>query len=496
MKVALAESTAFATAATPAEGTGRLLVQVITPGWGSSGYYSQAVLEQAAKDRIWPAGTHMYADHPAESEQFERPERTIRDLAAVTTEDARWDATASALVAEVRVFSWWRQPLAEMADIVGVSIRGGAEGEMGEAEGRRGRVFSKLIHGESIDFVTHAGRGGKVLQVLESARRVAEARNVGQWVESRIHRDFTVLADEMFGDGRLTREERITLSGGIGDALAAFVARIEADAPDLYTRDIWDEPPAAAGAAVEAAIARGVAEATANDRREQLDALVKDTYATTDVWAWVRDFDDTTVWFEVGNDGTFQQSYDTTSDVATALSGDRVEVRVKTTYVPVSTTGEATSVPTSPAGQSTANESQEDTMATTQIEESRLAQLEKDAGRAPVLETERETAIKERDAARAEADTAIADAIIAEADVEFDDLQKRGLMADLPRVAETGRLDANAFKKTVTEHAAKLAEAGGAGTVRGLGGTTTSDTPTGLSESAFAEILGLPVKGA
>ncbi|NGZ99632.1 hypothetical protein G5V59_02545 [Nocardioides sp. W3-2-3] len=84
---------------------------------------------------------------------------------------------------------------------------------------------------KSVDWVTRPGRGGKVLQVLESARDVTEARSIGQWVESRIHRDFTVLADDMAGDGRLTREERISLSAAIGDGLAAFVAKVEADAP-------------------------------------------------------------------------------------------------------------------------------------------------------------------------------------------------------------------------------------------------------------------------
>lgn len=343
MPVAVVENRTLAEAATPAAGPGRLLIQVITPGWGSSGHYAPDVLEAAARDRVWPAGTHMYIDHPSESETYDRPERTVKDLAAVLTEDARWDATANggagALVAEARVFSQWRQPLADMAEAIGVSIRASAEGETGEAEGRRGRIITRLLVGESVDFVTHAGRGGKVLQVLEGARTpVLEARNVGQWVESRIHRDFTATTDEMFGDGRLTREERITLSAAIGDALAAFVDRVETDAPQLYTRDVWDQPPGAAKAATEAAVARGVAEATANDRREQLDALVKAAHGGKQVWAWVRDFDETTVWFDVDGGetpGTFQQGYTVIDDVATALAGDRIEVRARTTYVPV-----------------------------------------------------------------------------------------------------------------------------------------------------------------
>jgi hypothetical protein len=95
-----------------------------------------------------------------------------------------------------------------------------------------------------VDFVTVAGRGGRISEVLESAKQVEEARNVGQWLEARMHSMFTSIADEFYGDGRLTREERIALSGGLGDALVAFTATVEATAPQLFERDLWDEPNA------------------------------------------------------------------------------------------------------------------------------------------------------------------------------------------------------------------------------------------------------------
>ena len=68
-------------------------------------------------------------------------------------------------------------------------------------------------------------------------------RNAGQWLESMLHRDFTDAADYLASEGHLTRAERITLSSAIGDALTAFVARIDADAPQLYQRDPFDFPP-------------------------------------------------------------------------------------------------------------------------------------------------------------------------------------------------------------------------------------------------------------
>lgn len=434
MRVTLSEATAFAAAATPPEGSGRLLVQVITPGWGSSGYYSREVLEAAGRDKVWPAGTHMYIDHPSESEAYDRPERTVKDLAAVTLEDARWDPTANegagALVAPVRVFSQWRQALAEMADVIGVSIRGSAEGEMGEAEGRRGRVFTRLTEGASIDFVTKAGRGGRVLQVLESARTdVAEARNVGQWVESRIHRDFTVTADEMFGDGRLTREERITLSGAIGDALAAFVSRVETDAPGLYERDLWEEPTQGTPTVAEA----------------------------------------------------------------------------------------ATDVPSRPAGQSTTQESEEDTMP--QIEEARLRQLETDAGRATVAESERAAAVARAETAERELAESKRVIAVTEARTKLRPTVAAVLNASesLPPVIRqrvtdqvVEALDADATedsaKTAATEartnaeaEAAAIAEMYGVGTPRGLGPSTPA--PAGdVSEADLdrrsASVFGRTVKEA
>lgn len=239
--------------ATPVDGRpGRFLLQLITPGWGASGYYAPDVLEAAAAAKVFPAGLHMYLDHPhADGAKLdEHGNRSIADLAAVLAEDARW--TGEALVAEATVFGAHRQTLADAHEAIGPSIRAYAEAEYGEAEGRRGTIVQSLVEAKSVDFVTRPGRGGRILQVIES-QLVEESRNIGQWIESRIHRDFTITADDMAGDGRLTREERIGLSTAIGDALAAFVASLEANQPQLYTRDLWDDPQDTIATALEAA---------------------------------------------------------------------------------------------------------------------------------------------------------------------------------------------------------------------------------------------------
>lgn len=382
------------------EGTGVFLIDIISPGWGSSGFYSAEALQQAATDNIFAAGTHMYIDHPTAQEDADRPERSLHGLAAVLLENAVW--TGESLQAKARVFSPWRNQLAEMKDTIGVSIRATADVELGEAEGRHGRLVKRLVEAVSVDFVTHAGRGGKIVDVLESAT-VAEARNVGQWIESRIHRDFTITADDMAGDGRLTRDERIGLSGAIGAALNAFVQHLETTQPQLYTRDLWDEPT------------------------------------------------------------------------------DTIAAAIETTQ----------NLPDHPAGQHKTEESKEDTMAVTQIEESELATLRADASRVTALETERDEAVAAHNTTKeklAEADKAVRESkiarVIAEADVEFSDLEKQGLQAvAATHVDEAGVFDEDAFTKAVTEAAAAKAETAGVGKVRGFGQRTeTSESKVTLAD--------------
>lgn len=442
-------------AAAPAVATpGRIKVGLITPGWGSSGYYSAKVVENAAADKVWPAGTQIFFDHPSESELYDRPERSVRDLAAVTTEDARWDGAG--LVAEAKVIGPYRELVTDevFAEAVGMSIRSTAETTTGEAEGRKGTIVTRLVEGVSVDLVTKAGRGGKVLAVLESAR--AEAR-----------------------------------------------------------------------------------EAMAGDIRDALQAAVRDANPGEKVYAFVRDFDPdaSLVYYEVEAeaDGSalYRQSYKVASDGSASLTGDRVEVVMRTTYVPVDgdTSGDATEAKTvtvhldalrkayeqamqraersireaeasldvpAPAGQSTATQSEGDDMATTQIEESRLRDLEKDAERVQTLESERDTARTSLAEAHREIDRGRARDVVREAareaNVDLDEYQVAGIAADYP-TAE-GRLDEDKLAESAKAAVAKLAESYGAGRVRGFGGSDPSGDSATVSEADYDAAFNYEPKGA
>ena len=234
--------TATMTSTTPESGTAT--IALITPGLGSSGVYRAEVLETAAREQVFPAGTQMFINHQTDQEAWAQPEGDLSKLAGVLTENARWDNDQQALVAEAKIYSHWRPILAEMRDDIGVSIRAAAE----VSESADGPVIDRITEAVSVDFVTKAGRGGRIVDLIESARNVKEAANIGMWLESRLHTQFTLATNELYGEGKLTRQERISISTALGDALEAFTNRMKADAPQLYSRDPWShfEAPVAA----------------------------------------------------------------------------------------------------------------------------------------------------------------------------------------------------------------------------------------------------------
>jgi hypothetical protein len=435
--------------------TGRMLITLITPGWGSSGYYSAEALQAAAVDRVWPANTQMHIDHQTAEERATKPEGSVSTLAAVLQQDAFWDPDyvdpktggKGRLAAESKVFSRWREPLSEMAEHIGVSIVAPADVTAGEAEGRPGRIITKLYASEvnRVDFVTHAGRGGNAV-VVESAK-VQEARNVGQWLEARLHSMFTSISDDFYGEGRLTREERISLSSALGDALTAFTATVEAQAPQLFERDLWDDP-----------------EPTPADAMEALRAAITHPQLPKD---------------------------EATAAVIEALS-----------ITP-------TTVPAIP-GQTRQEPHQEGTnMAEVMIESTRLETLEESHGRVPALVQEAAEATQRAEAAERRA--AVAESTVRAR--QFADRLVRDANSELPdsvvgRIVESAtatipltddlRLDTDTLTESVTAareaeetYLARLSQEAGIGSVRGVGEQEDTTETAITAESAREQILAL-----
>jgi len=155
------------------DNNGTIPVKIIDAGWGSSGYYSREVLQQAVNARVYAAGLQMYWNHPSKSDEKERPERDLRDLAGVLTEDARWDEQGSkgpGLYSRAKVFSAYRDHVAEMGPYIGLSHYVWGESKTGEAEGKKGDIITRIVAARSVDFVTMPGRGGGIAEAFRNAR--------------------------------------------------------------------------------------------------------------------------------------------------------------------------------------------------------------------------------------------------------------------------------------------------------------------------------------
>jgi hypothetical protein len=149
---------------------------LITPGWGSSGYYSAEVLQRDGP-RIFTSGLQMFLDHASESEKRDRPERSVKDLAATLRSDAAWQDSGwngPGLYARAEALPTQREAIDALAAATGLSIYAYGVGHTGEVDGRKGVIIDRLTGAESVDVVTRAGRGGAIRVVREDARTTEE----------------------------------------------------------------------------------------------------------------------------------------------------------------------------------------------------------------------------------------------------------------------------------------------------------------------------------
>lgn len=154
---------------------GIIPIKIIQPGWGSSGYYPPEVLERDGP-QVFRAGMKMFWDHPTPQEEADRPERSLKDLAAELVSDARWQADGpkgAGLYADAKVFEAYKSHVDDLAEHIGLSIRAMGMAENGNIGGREGPIITHLTAGKSIDFVTAPGAGGQVLSLFEAARAPA-----------------------------------------------------------------------------------------------------------------------------------------------------------------------------------------------------------------------------------------------------------------------------------------------------------------------------------
>lgn len=152
---------------------GSALLKLISPGQGSSGYYSKEVLQDAAANRVFPKGLKMFMDHQTEEEERSRPEGSLTNLMGVLEGDAEYQENGPdgpGLYAPVRVYSDFIKFVNERYKDIGNSIRALGVKVMGQVAGKPTAIIKKLAAAKSVDFVTTAGAGGKLVPLYESFR--------------------------------------------------------------------------------------------------------------------------------------------------------------------------------------------------------------------------------------------------------------------------------------------------------------------------------------
>ena len=180
----LHESTAAV--GTESLGEGKYRIRIIVPGQGSSGIYTAENLAESAP--LFKAGTEMFIDHPTESEEWERPERSIRDYAGVFLEDATVGEDG-ALYTVCKVFSGVNDLIKDKWEHIGVSINAWCNEPIAETG-----VVPVFAGVRSVDFVTAPGAGGGIVDLLESKRNNNITKEEG--MDKEIESAFSELSTE------------------------------------------------------------------------------------------------------------------------------------------------------------------------------------------------------------------------------------------------------------------------------------------------------------
>lgn len=152
-------------------GDGKYRIRIIAPGQGSSGIYTAENLAESAP--LFKAGTEMFIDHPTESEEWERPERSIRDYAGVFLEDATVGEDG-ALYTVCKVFSGVNELIKDKWKHIGVSINAWCADPISE-----NGIVPPIAGVRSVDFVTAPGAGGAIVDLLESNRNDNYVKEAG-----------------------------------------------------------------------------------------------------------------------------------------------------------------------------------------------------------------------------------------------------------------------------------------------------------------------------
>lgn len=238
----------------PKKNGNRWRVIIARPGQGSSGFYSEEMFRRDAEKIIAPGG-QMFINHGTD--------RNPKDMLGVYPEGSFWDEDEKAVVAEVDVFSHWKEFVEEVGPHCGASLF--ALGESDE-DGNVTAIIEDRMNGA--DLVARPGLIGSGLaeKLYESALSHSETRPGARQAENK--------------ENKLEKEEFEAALKPLADALATLVSEKKAaEAADAQVK----ADQSAVTSAVEAYDAKVKAIAEANLPEVQAESLRAAAKAGQDV---------------------------------------------------------------------------------------------------------------------------------------------------------------------------------------------------------------------
>lgn len=260
---------------------GKYRVRIIEGNrWGSTGYYPGEVVKRDGP-KAFEVGTHVYFDHPTFSEEWERPERSVRDLVGTVVSTPEWNEETQALEADVEFAAPYVALVDAIRENVGMSIHAFYDGEYGNApDGQYGEIITAFIPSplNSVDVVTRAGAGGKILQAIESATvrkpQKKEETVADTTVDPAALTKLTEAVSALAGAVKADREERKA-------AEAAAAEKEKADPYDVALAVSEAKLPKAYAARAVEAVKNGTDIKDAIESAQaELDAVLKEVGAT------------------------------------------------------------------------------------------------------------------------------------------------------------------------------------------------------------------------
>lgn len=238
---------------------------------GSSGYYPAEVLERDGA-KAFPAGTHVYFDHPTGTEEVERPERSVLELAGYLIEDAAFEESGDGrgLFARVQFTERAKPIVQDLKDVIGLSIR--ATGQIEETPS--GRIVRQISEGLSVDLVTRAGAGGRLVTMTEST--TSESPPANQSTATISQADANIPSTT--GTGALLNEVA-AMKQALSDSIEQLSVEVARMAQQLKEAKLQSEKQARENAKLAEAIT------FLKDRADTAEQKMKESKSTGDVLA-------------------------------------------------------------------------------------------------------------------------------------------------------------------------------------------------------------------